>query len=536
MQGTKWVFISGGVLSGLGKGLVSASIGKFLQTRGHKVVPIKCDGYLNVDPGTMNPIEHGEVFVLEDGGEVDMDFGHYERFLGINGKFTWNLTSGKIFQSVIKKERAGEYLGNTVQMIPHVTDEIKERLERVGEKEKAEVVLVEVGGTVGDMENMIFLEAIRQMRSELPGEQTCLIHVTLVPWLETVGEQKTKPTQHSVKELQRLGLEADIIVGRAEKRLEEKVKEKIALFCDVPKDHVISNPDVEDVYRIPLSLMEDGADEVVSEELGLENKESDMEDWKQLVERMEDPEEEINVVICGKYTKLEDSYISIMEALKHCSAHLSCGVNYRFLETTKIEKGEKDVEEVLKNTEGVIIPGGFGKRGTEGKIKVAEFCRENKISILGLCYGLQLMVAEFARNKCGLEGANSTEIDEDTPHPIIDLIPEQKSVEAKGGTMRLGGQVTKIKENSMAHEIYGQEEIKERFRHRYEINPEYHSRLEENGLKLTGVAKKEKHIVQTVELEDHPFYFGTQFHPEFTSKFERPNPVFMEFVKSCRER
>ncbi|MFP4116664.1 MAG: glutamine hydrolyzing CTP synthase [Candidatus Aenigmatarchaeota archaeon] len=536
MRGTKWVFISGGVLSGLGKGLVSASVGRFMQSRGYEVVPIKCDGYLNVDPGTMNPIEHGEVFVLNDGGEVDMDFGHYERFLGIETKFDWNLTSGKIFQSVIEKERDGEYLGKTVQMIPHVTDEIKGRLKSAAEEEDADVVLVEIGGTVGDMENMIFLEAARQMQLELPEEDTCLVHVTLVPWLEAVGEQKTKPTQHSIKELESMGLEANVIVGRAEDSLEDKTKDKISLFCNVPKKHVVSNPDVEEVYRIPLNLKEDDLDDVVSDELELRSEEVHMERWRELVENLEDPEEEVEIAICGKYTKLEDSYVSIKEALNHCSAHLKTEMSYNFIETTEIENGEKTVKEVLEGSDGVIIPGGFGRRGAEGKIKVAEYCRKNGVPILGLCYGLQLMVTEFARNKCNLEGANSTEVDEDTENPVIDLIPEQKNVEAKGGTMRLGGQVTEIKKGSMAEDIYGKNKIEERFRHRYEVNPKYHDCLKENGLKLTGVAEKENHIVQIVELEEHPFYFATQFHPEFTSQFEEPNPVFMEFVKSCKGR
>ncbi len=535
MPGTKWVFVTGGVLSGLGKGLVSASVGRFLQARGYDVVPIKCDGYLNVDPGTMNPIEHGEVFVLDDGGEVDMDFGHYERFLGVQGKFCWNLTSGKIFQSVIENERSGEYLGKTVQMIPHVTDEIKDRLNRVAEEENADVVVVEIGGTVGDMENMIFLEASRQMRLDKPEEDTLLLHVTLIPWLKAVGEQKTKPTQHSVKELESLGLEADMIIGRAERNLEEKTKEKISLFCNVPKDHVVSNPDVDNVYKIPLKLMEDGMDKTVTEELDLEDKGKDMEEWRNLVENMENPDGEVDIAICGKYTRLEDSYVSIKQALKHCSAHLRCGVNYRFIETTEIERGEKSAEKILDGVDGVIIPGGFGGRGAEGKIEVAKYCRENDLPILGLCYGLQLMVVEFARNVCDLKEANSTEVDSGTPHPVIDLIPEQKDVEAKGGTMRLGGQETVIDKGTVAEDIYGKNEVKERFRHRYEINPKYHSDLEENGLKLSGRAKKENHIVQIIEIDDHPFYFGTQFHPEFTSTFEDPNPVFVEFVKSCTD-
>ncbi len=535
MRGTKWVFVSGGVLSGLGKGLVSASIGKFLQSRGHKVVPVKCDGYLNVDPGTMNPIEHGEVFVLDDGGEVDMDFGHYERFLGIEGKFDWNLTSGKIFQSVIEKERNGDYLGKTVQMIPHVTDEIKERLRNIAEREEADVVVVEIGGTVGDLENMIFLEAGRQMKLEAPSEDTCWVHLTLIPWLKAVGEQKTKPTQHSVKELESMGLEADVIVGRAENELEKKTKDKISLFCNVPKDHVASNPDAEHVYKIPLNLIGDGLDKAVSEELDLQDKENDMSKWRKLVTNLESPNEGVEIAICGKYTNLEDSYVSITEALKHCSAHLKCRVEENFVETTEIENEGETVEEALGGADGVIIPGGFGGRGAEGKIEVAKYCREKDIPILGLCYGLQLMVTEFARNECGLKDANSKEVDEDTPHPVIDLLPEQKNVDGKGGTMRLGGQETVIEEGSMAKEIYGEREIRERFRHRYEVNPKYHKYFEKNGLRLSGRSKGEEDIVQIIELENHPFYFGTQFHPEFTSTFENPNPVFMDFVKSCKD-
>lgn len=534
MPNTKWVFVSGGVLSGLGKGLVSASIGKLLQSKGYDVVPIKCDGYLNVDPGTMNPIEHGEVFVLDDGGEVDMDFGHYERFLGVNGKFNWNLTSGKVFQSVIEKERAGEYLGKTVQIIPHVTNEIKDRLRKVGEEEDTEILLVEVGGTVGDIENLVFLEAARQMRSELPKEDTCLVHVTLVPSLETVGEQKTKPTQHSVKELQRLGLSADVIVGRAEKKLTEKAKKKISLFCNVPKDNVISDPDLEQVYKLPLMLKEGGLGKIVSDELSLERKGKDMEKWTELVKNLENPKERVNIAICGKYTKLKDSYVSIKQALKHCSAHLQTRTNLEFIETTDIENNEKTVREELEGVDGVIIPGGFGMRGAEGKIQVARYCREKKIPILGLCLGLQLMTAEFARNVCGLENANSTEVDEDTPHPVIDLLPEQRDIEEKGGTMRLGGQITTVDRGTLAHKIYKKDEIEERFRHRYEINPEYHDILKENGMVFSGESKREKNIMQIIELEDHPFYFGTQFHPEFTSQFEDPSPVFLEFVKACK--
>lgn len=535
MQNTKWIFVTGGVLSGLGKGLVSASIGKLLQAECYNVIPIKCDGYLNVDPGTMNPIEHGEIFVLRDGGEVDMDFGHYERFLGVSGKFKWNLTSGKIFQSVIEKERSGEYLGKTVQIIPHVTDEIKDRFEKISEEGDANVVIVEVGGTVGDIENLIFLEAIRQLRSEMPKDDTCLIHTTLVPWLKTVGEQKTKPTQHSVKKLQELGLSADVIVGRGENKPNDKTKDKISMFCNVPKENVTSNPDVDEVYEIPLVLKKEGLGKVVNSKLEIGRRKRDLQNWEKLVNNLKNPNKEISIAICGKYTKLEDSYVSIKETLKHCSAHLKCKTKLKFIETTQIENYKKNVRKVLEGVDGVIIPGGFGSRGIEGKVQVAKYCRENRIPILGLCLGLQIMTVEFARNVCGLEEANSTEVNKKTEHPVIDLLPEQRDIEERGGTMRLGAQKTKLKKGSLAKKIYESNTIEERFRHRYEINPKYHKTLKEGGLIFSGKSKEMKDIMQIIELDEHPFYFGTQFHPEFTSRFEEPNPVFKRFTNACVE-
>lgn len=530
MPGKKWIFITGGVLSGLGKGLVSASIGKILQSKGYDVVPIKCDGYLNVDPGTMNPIEHGEVYVLDDGGEVDMDFGHYERFLGLNCLSKWNLTSGKVFRSVIDKERSGEYLGETVQMIPHVTDEIRDRFDNIIQDNDAEIGIVEIGGTVGDIENMLFLETVRQLMTELPEEDTCLIHVTLVPYLESIGEQKTKPTQHSVKELQGLGLNPDMIIGRSEYELAKNVREKIALFCNVPEKNVISNEDVDYVYEIPLSLMEENLDEKLFDELNIRRKKKDMKRWSKLVNNLKDPSGSVDIALCGKYTELEDSYASIREALMHCSAKLGLDVNLKLLETSELE--EKNIIGSIDSFDGVIVPGGFGSRGVEGKIRAIEKCRKENIPLLGICYGMQLMVVEYARNMCGLAEANSTEIDEDTEHPVVDLLPGQLDVEEKGGTMRLGGQEVSIVQGTRASDIYNDKVVRKRFRHRYEVNPEYHDLLENNGLVFSGWSEKDENILQIVEIKEHQFFLGTQFHPEFSSDFENPSPIFLDFVKS----
>lgn len=513
--------------------MISASVSKLLQSRGNHVVPVKCDGYLNVDPGTMNPHEHGEVFVLEDGGEVDMDFGHYERFLDVTGSFDWNLTSGKVFQSVIDREREGDYLGETVQMIPHVTDEIKERFRDIAEEEDADVMAIEIGGTVGDIENMLFLEAVRQLRQE--DEESVLIHTTLVPFLDTVGEQKTKPTQHSVKELEGAGLKADFIVGRSDDPLEEKTKEKIALFCDVEEESVISDPDIDNIYRLPLILEEEGLDVQVAEKLGLEEGEEDMQRWKDLVETMEDPSEEVTIAIAGKYTDIDDSYVSIDEALKHAGAHLDAGVNIEMVEATDIENGEVRVGEALSEADGVVIAPGFGSRGTRGKVEVARYCRENDVPTLGICFGLQMMTVEFARNECGLEGAHSAEIDEDTPHPVIDVMSEQLGVEKKGGTMRLGGYEAELESDTQVQEMYGEEKVVERHRHRYEVNPEYHEILEDNGMVFSGTSQDGK-LVEYIELPEKRFYIGTQAHPEFTSRLESPNPLYHGFVQSVLDR
>jgi CTP synthase len=521
----KWIFVTGGVLSGLGKGLISASISKLLQERDQEIVPLKCDGYLNVDPGTMNPHEHGEVFVLDDGTEVDMDFGHYERFLDITGEGNWNLTSGKIFQEVIDKEREGEYLGKTVQMVPHVTDEIKDSWKQAAEQKDADIVAVEVGGTVGDIENMLYLEAVRQLRSELPTEDTFHIHATLVPFLETTGEQKTKPTQHSVKELRETGLEPDMIVGRSEQELQDETVEKISLFCDVPEKAVISDPNMEQVYELPLVFDEQDADQIVAEKMNLPGRENGMKDWRKRVQNLKE-EPVAKVAICGKYTDMDDSYVSVEAALEHAAAE-----NGGSIEIEQLGTEDFDTEKELEGFDGVIIPGGFGKRGVEGKIETAKYCRENNVPLLGLCYGLQLMTIEYARNVLGLD-ASSAEFAEGEKDLVIDEMPEQKDIKEMGGTMRLGSYTAELE--GQVREIYGKKEVSERHRHRYEVNNEYIEQLENEGLKISG-KNKEKDLVEYIEVPENDYYIGTQAHPEFTSRFADPNPLYVSFIESAMQ-
>jgi len=522
---TQYIIVTGGVLSGLGKGIAAASIGHLLSSR-LKIIPIKCDGYLNVDPGTMNPYEHGEVFVLDDGGEVDMDFGHYERFVGVTCKSTWNLTMGKVFDMVRQKERRGDYLGKTVQYIPHVTDTIKKHIFDIGREEKAGLVIVEIGGTVGDIENELFLEAMRQMKEDVGRSNIVYVHLTYVPIPYGVNEQKSKPTQQSVNLLKQRGIFPDIIIGRCQTYLTREIKRKIANFCDVDSEAVITGLDVEDIYEIPLVFEEEGLSAILHKKLNIYSPPV-LGRWREFIENLRHPEREITVAMCGKYTKLEDSYASIIEAFNHCAAHLRCKIDLKWVETSELV----DTRE-LEGVDGVVVPGGFGTRGTEGKIHAIRRVREKKIPFLGLCLGLQLAVIEYARHVCGKEGANSTEFDGDTPHPVIDILPEQRDVVDKGGTMRLGAYRAVLEEGSRVYGLYGTPEASERHRHRYEVNPDYHDLLRENGLVFSGLSEDGR-LVEFIELPDHPFFVATQAHPELKSRMETPAPLFYGFVEAC---
>ena len=523
--GRKFVFVTGGVMSGLGKGITAASTGRLLANAGFDVTAVKVDPYLNVDAGTMNPYEHGEVYVLKDGGEVDLDLGNYERFLGTDMTFDHNVTTGKTYQHVIERERAGDYLGKTVQIIPHVTDDIKRRIREAAEG--SDVCLVEIGGTVGDIESMPFLEALRQFAHEEDDEDILFTHVTLVPYSKN-GEQKTKPTQHSVKELRSIGLQPDILVGRSEDRLDPETKEKIALFCDVPTDAIFSNPDVEDIYHVPLMVEDEGLDEYVMERLGLVDealpKAERSTEWRDLVTR--DRDEEIDVALVGKYA-LEDAYMSIHEALKHAGIQTGTEVNVLWVDA---DETREEHEKRLAEADAVVVPGGFGSRGTDGKIEAIRYARENDVPFLGLCLGFQMAVVEHARNILGLDGAHSAEIDSDTPHPVIDLLPEQYETEDMGGTMRLGAHETDIQPDTLAARVYGADSCTERHRHRYEVNPEYIDDLEADGLTFSGRADNRMEIL---ERPDHPFFFGTQAHPEFRSRPDRASPPFVSLVEAA---
>jgi len=535
----KFIVVTGGVLSGLGKGILSASIGRLLSSR-LKVVPVKCDGYLNTDPGTMNPIEHGEVFVLDDGGECDMDFGHYERFIGVTCKSNWNLTMGKIYKKILDRERTGDFLGQTVQLIPHVTDQIKEEIWKIAEEEQADIMLIEIGGTVGDMENELFLESMRQLRYEVGPEDIAFVHLSYVPIPYGVNEQKSKPTQQSVKNLNERGIHPDIIVGRCPVRLVDKIKEKIAHFCNIDAGGVVSAPDVHNVYELPLIFEEEGVPDILHKKLNIYSP-PNLSEWRKYVSRMEEKEnkDRVTVAICGKYTDLHDSYASILEALNHCKAHLNVDIQTDWVETTEIETGKRKVEDSLKEVDAIIVPGGFGTRGIEGKIEVIRYCREHKIPFLGICYGMQLAVIEFARNVCGIADAHSAEIEADGkcagPNQVVCYLPDQIKITKKGGTMRLGGHDVTIKEGTKAHEYYGSLKIRRRFRHRYEINPEFVPCLEEKGLVFSGYAPN-SNIMQIMELPGHPFFMGSQFHPELNSRLEKPEALFFQLVKAAHEK
>jgi CTP synthase len=526
----KYLIVTGGVMSGLGKGITTASIGKLLQSRGFKVTAIKIDPYLNVDAGTMNPFEHGEIFVTDDGGEIDLDMGHYERFLDINLTKEHNITTGQIYGEVIRKERKGEFLGRTVQIIPHVTDLIKNRIREVAQKSGADVCLVEIGGTVGDIESMPFLEAVRQLRLEEGSDNVVFVHVTLVPVLDVVGEQKTKPTQHSVKELRELGIMPDAVVCRARNPLSENVKRKISLFCNVPENAVISAQDVENIYRVPLLLEQEGLGALLLGRLRLTARKDDLSEWKKIVEQMEKPRKVLKIAMVGKYIRISDTYLSINEALKHAAAFNGCKVEIDWMDAEKFEGSHRELEK-LSVYDGILVPGGFGQRGSEGKIAAISYARQHSVPFLGLCFGFQLAVVEFARS-IGLKQANSTELDPKTPHPVIFILPEQKKVKELGGTMRLGAHEIRLAKGTKAMKIYGSERIYERHRHRYEVNPRYIPKLTKAGLKFSGKSLDGRRM-EILEIPKHPFFLATQFHPEFKSRPGKPSPVFDAFVKAA---
>ncbi|MCD6448666.1 MAG: CTP synthase (glutamine hydrolyzing) [Thermoplasmata archaeon] len=525
----KYIVVTGGVLSGLGKGIVTSSIALLLKSRGYKITAIKIDPYLNCDAGTMNPFQHGEVFVLEDGGEVDLDLGNYERFLDINLSRDNNITTGKVYKNVIEKERRGDYLGKTVQIVPHITDEIKSWIRRVAEERDADICVVEIGGTVGDIESMPFLEAVRQLHLEEGEENVVFVHTTLVPVLKVVGEQKTKPTQHSVKELRAIGISPDIIVARSTEPLKKETKQKISLFCNVPVDAVFSSPDVECIYEVPLVLEEQGLSKYILGKLNLSYREADLDEWRDFVGRIKNASKVVNVAMVGKYTALGDSYISILEAFRHAGAELDTKVNVVWIEAEEIEEGRE-----IGDVDAILVPGGFGERGAEGKIMAIKYARENNIPFLGICFGFQLAVVEYGRNVVGLD-CHSTEIKPDTKHPIIMILPEQYGVQQLGGTMRLGAQPVIIKEGTLAHKLYGKTKIYERHRHRYEVNPEYVETLEKHGLVFSGVAE-DRIRMEILELPEHPYFIASQFHPEFKSRPLKPAPLFYGFIKAAVEK
>ncbi len=529
----KYIFVTGGVVSALGKGIASASIGLLLKKRGLDVNLQKFDPYINVDPGTMNPFQHGEVFVLDDGAETDLDLGHYERFLDESLTRDNNLTSGQIYDAVISKERKGEYLGGTVQVIPHITNEIKDRIKKVsGKNGDADVVITEIGGTVGDIEGLPFLESIRQMGLECGPNDTLYIHLTLVPYIESAGEVKTKPTQHSVKELREIGIQPNIILCRTSLPLTKEIKEKIGLFCNVPSKAVIQAIDVESIYEVPLLFHEEGLDELIVKHLNLKCEKPDLSSWEKMVEKIKNPKQKVKIGIVGKYTHLKDAYKSIIEAFAHSGVENDSRVTLKWIDSEDIS--DQTVGKYLGDVDGVLVPGGFGERGIEGKIEAIRYIRESKIPFLGICLGMQCAVIEFARDVCKLENANSSEFDKKTPHPVIDLLPEQRKVTNLGGTMRLGAYLCVLEKSSLAFKAYGKHKISERHRHRYEFNNEYRQILTRNGLRLSGLFP-EKDLVEIVELSHHPFFVGVQFHPELKSRPTKAHPLFRQLVKASLE-
>lgn len=525
---TKYIFITGGVVSGLGKGITAASLGRLLKARGLKITAQKLDPYLNVDPGTMNPVQHGEVFVTDDGAETDLDLGHYERFIDESLSQNSNLTSGRVYWKVISDERKGVYGGQTIQIIPHVTNEIKRYIQHNADT-GADICLVEIGGTVGDIESQPFLEAIRQFAVDVGRENCLFIHVTLVPYLSASAELKSKPTQHSVKEMLSIGIRPDIIVCRTEHPLTEDIKNKIALFCDVSKDCVIENNNCDILYAVPMMLKEQKMDEVVIKKLGLNCGEPDLTDWEAMLDALRHPKQTVKIAMVGKYVELHDSYISVNEALKHGGIETRSAVDIKWIDSESLEKEGADINEILGDMDGILVPGGFGSRGIEGKIKACEYARTHNVPYLGICLGMQIAIIEFARNVLGLKDANSAEINPETPYPVIDILPEQKDVTDMGGTMRLGQYPCSLNPESKAYELYGASMIYERHRHRYEVNNDYRTDLLKGGIIFAGTSP-DNHIVEMVEIPSHPWFVAGQFHPEFKSRPNKPHPLFRGFV------
>ena len=529
-MGTKYIFITGGVASSLGKGITAASLGCLLKCRGLKVTTQKFDPYINFDPGTMSPYQHGEVFVTDDGAETDLDLGHYERFIDINLTKNSNVTTGKIYWSVISKERKGEFLGGTVQVIPHITNEIKDRIMRSAREAEVDVVITEIGGTVGDIESLPFLEAIRQMKSDIGRDKVMYIHVTYVPYLAKSGELKTKPTQHSVKELRSIGIQPDVIVCRTEKPLSRDIKEKIALFCDIAPEAVIENLDVEIIYEVPLKLRQEGLDTIVVRQLGLKDGDCDMSSWEELVQRIKNLRHRVTIGLVGKYVSLRDAYLSVAESLYHGGYENDCEVEIRWIQAEDVEKD--GAAAYLAGVDGILIPGGFGDRGIEGKIKAVRFARENKVPFFGICLGMHCAIIEFARNVCGWQDANSSEFAPHSAHPVIDLLPSQKNVADLGGTMRLGLYPCRLEEGTFAAKAYGTRLVHERHRHRYELNNDFRDSLVHSGLRISGVSP-DNSLVEIIELPDHPWFVATQFHPEFKSRPHRAHPLFRDFIAAA---
>ena len=529
---TKYIFVTGGVVSSLGKGITAASLGRLLKSRGYRVTIQKFDPYINIDPGTMSPYQHGEVFVTDDGAETDLDLGHYERFIDINLSKNSNTTTGKIYQSVINKERRGDYLGGTVQVIPHITNEIKERVFRVGQQDNADFVITEIGGTVGDIESLPFLEAIRQVKKDVGKNDVLYIHVTLVPYISAAGELKTKPTQHSVKELRSIGISPDIIVCRSEKPISKEMREKMAMFCDVDPDAVIQNLTARSIYEVPMLMEEQGLDTIVLRKLEMEDKPKDMQGWHDMVARiLKKYDKKVTIAVVGKYVALQDAYISITESLRHAAVANEAELDIHWVNAEEIEADDTDMTKVMAGVDGILVPGGFGNRGIEGKIKAIQYAREHKIPFFGICLGMQCAVIEFARHVCGMADANSSEFNPNSAHPVIDLMPEQIDVEDLGGTMRLGLYPCKVYPDTLTSKAYNAELIYERHRHRYEFNNAFREEIVGKGLVLGGTLPNGR-LVEIVELpeSEHPWFLGAQFHPEFKSRPTNPHPLFREFV------